>query len=348
MRPYFLTFIYLLFLGSGCREKPVVVKRAFYYWKSAEQYASAREMDAFVGYRAYKLYQKMFEVSRDPTLGAIPVAKTRWSSPPYVPDSLLKFCELVPTIFINNEALSGLTATGIDSLADNINFLTAKYLYRGRSPAWRIEELQIDCDWSERNKDTYFNLLRALKKKWRKKLSCTLRLYPFKYRDRMGIPPVDRVMLMCYNLLNAQANPERNTILEYDGLKAYLGRKSAYPLPFDIALPIYSRMQLFQNERFVKTLHAPDSLMLPVLRQTRPLWFEVTVDTVLDDTYLRRGDAIKYEHVSANELQKITQLLAERLKPTDTTTIALFHLDDNNLNRYSHEALEAAFTAFGR
>lgn len=347
MRPYFLILIWTLLLLSGCSRKPAVIKRAFYYWKSAEGYASDRERLALTEFKAYKLYLKLFEVVRIPQQGAIPVAKTRWSSPPYVPDSLRKRCELVPTVFVHNDALSGLSGDGIDSLADNINFLTNKYLDRDRSRTWRIEELQIDCDWSDKNRDTYFQLLRKLKQKWGRKISCTLRLYPFKYRDRMGVPPVDRVMLMCYNLLNPLKNPERNTIVEYGELESYLGRKSAYPLPFDIALPVYSRMQLFQNGRFVKTLHAPDSAMLPVLRKTRALWYEVTTDTVFDNTYLRRGDAIKYEQASPQELANITTLLREKLAPTDTTTISLFHLDDNNLNRYPHEALEAAFSAFG-
>ncbi|MBK7469002.1 MAG: hypothetical protein IPJ43_20660 [Saprospiraceae bacterium] len=47
-----------------------------------------------------------------------------------------------------------------------------------------------------------------------KEISATLRLYPYKYTDNMGVPPVDKVMLMCYNLLNPLENLKQNSILD--------------------------------------------------------------------------------------------------------------------------------------
>ena len=63
------------------------------------------------------------------------------------------------------------------------------------------QEIQIDCDWTKSTKDKYFYLLKKIKELSKKEISCTLRLYPYKYPEIMGVPPVDKAMLMCYNLI---------------------------------------------------------------------------------------------------------------------------------------------------
>lgn len=129
----------LLWLLPSCRHKPLVVIRAFYYWKSGYSYLGEQERTALADLRAYKLYLKMFEVERNPIIGPIPVAKVQFYGLPQLPDSVRAHCELVPTVFINNEVLTGLSAKGIDSLADNISFLTWKYLgnMQAESGSWR-------------------------------------------------------------------------------------------------------------------------------------------------------------------------------------------------------------------
>lgn len=348
-------FSLLLFAQCEKGRRPAAVVRAFYYWKVADwsgiNYESSQVLSRL---KAGKLYVKMFEVEPSSYMGPIPAAKTMLSSLPYLPDSASYTQEVVPVVFIRDEALAGLSQQGVDSLADNINFLTGKYLDRMQSGGYVVHqrylyrELQLDCDWTEKNKTIYFSLLRALKAKSGKRISCTLRLYPFKYRERMGIPPVDRAMLMCYNLLNPVANVDKNTILSTKELEAYLGRKSNYPLPLDIALPAWSQAQLYRYDHFVQTVHVDDATYASVLKRVKPYWYEVLHDTSIGDAYVRAGDLIKYESVSPAELLKTVELLRAHIALPDTVTVAYFHLDESLLNRYTYETLDSVYRAFGR
>ena len=281
-------------------------------------------------------------------LGPVPSAKTSLSGLPRRPDSAYYRLQLVPVIFVQNSALTGLSPAGIDSLADNINFLTNKYLKRFLQEAYAYEELQLDCDWSERNKAVFFSLIRAVRAKSGKKISCTLRLYPFKYRERMGIPPADRAMLMCYNMLNPVANMDKNTILSTKELEAYLGRKRAYPLPLDIALPAYAQAKLYRYDHFEQTVHIDDIKYASVLKRVKPYWYEVLHDTSMGDAYVRAGDMIKYESVATTDLLKTVELLRSNIDLPDTVTVAYFHLDESLLNRYSYETLDSVYRSFSR
>jgi len=325
--------------------------RAFYYWKVADWYGISYESSQVLAkLHAGKLYVKMFEVEPSIYMGPVPAAKTMLSSLPYRPDSASYRQEIVPVIYIRDEAMTGLSPRGVDSLAGNIIFLTGKYLKRMDVDQVRYlySELQLDCDWTEKNKTVYFSLLKALKRKSGKRISCTLRLYPFKYRERMGIPPVDRAMLMCYNLLNPVGNVDKNTILSNKELQAYLGRKSDYPLPLDVALPAWSQARLYRYDHFEQTVRIDDPASVTALKQVKPYWYEALHDTVIGEAYLRTGDLIKYESVSAPDLLKTVDLLRSHIALPDTVTVAYFHLDESLLNRYTYEALDSVYRSFSR
>ncbi|MEM0544143.1 hypothetical protein WFZ85_16275, partial [Flavobacterium sp. j3] len=92
--------------------------------------------------------------------------------------------------------------------------------------------------------------LKKLKEISKKEISCTLRLYPYKYPDKMGVPPVDKVMIMCYNLINPLENENKNSILDLAELESYLISVPKYHKHIVIAFPIYSWMQVYLNKRF--------------------------------------------------------------------------------------------------
>lgn len=118
-------------------------------------------------------------------------------------------------------------------------------------------EIQIDCDWTLKTKVNYFAFLNALKKISHKTISCTLRLYPFKYPEIMGTPPVDKATLMCYNLTKPLESENKNSILDNNELRSYLKNTEKYPIHLDIALPLFSMM--YQNGRKYKALLIPTS-----------------------------------------------------------------------------------------
>lgn len=325
----------------SCSNKAEHVERAFYYWKSERGYSVDSEGEIALNVGVKKLYVKFFEVEKNDVMGNIPVAKTSYFMPEL--DSL----NLVPTVYIRNEVFKNCTNGSLDTLADNVNFLIDKYSNDYRFSNFKKPvEYQMDCDWTPSTKDNYFYFLKKIKALSGKEISCTLRLYPYKYPDKMGVPPVDKAMLMCYNLINPLEDHSRNSIFDIDEFSAYLNTNDDYPLHLDIALPVYSWVQVYQNNHFTKVLYTNTKAIKSVLKPDKPLWYNVERDTVINNFYLRRGDKVKVEEVTTETLQKAIEQIKKHVALDKNITVSLFHLDEQQLSRYSNEELKDFYTGF--
>lgn len=335
-----LLFSAVIFLS--CSHKAENVERAFYYWKSNEGWQeSENEQELLTELEVQKLYVKFFEVEKNAVMGNVPVAKTSYSM--YDVENL----DLVPTVYLRNEVFKNCTRGSLDTLADNINFLIDKYANRYQfSSLKKPKEYQMDCDWTPTTKGNYFYFLEKIKALSGKKISCTLRLYPYKYPDKMGVPPVDKAMLMCYNLINPLQDHNRNSILDIDEFSAYLDTDDAYPLHLDIALPVYSWLQVYQNNQFTKVLYTDTKAVKSVLSPEKPLWYNVTRDTVINNFYLRKGNKVKVEEISTKTLKQAIKEIKKHIALDRTITVSLFHLDEQQLSAYSHEELQDFYTGF--
>jgi len=336
-------FLFLIIIVSlaSCKQKIQNVERAFYYWKS-DDWLSDKEKQVCDSLKIQKLYVKFFEVDYNEEMGSFPISKTRLGSW-QIRDLDIK--SVVPTVYLRNVVFLKSSKEDLDMLADNVNFLINKY-HTSEFTDETITEFQMDCDWTPKTKDNYFYFLQKLKTISGKQISCTLRLYPYKYPDKMGVPPVDKATLMCYNLLDPLENPRKNSILDLSELKSYLKDARTYPKRLDIALPIYSWAQVYHNERFSGVLYTDTQQFKKKLKQEKPLWYSVTEDTVINNTYLRVGDQIKYEEIDAAKIKEVIALLKKYIDFDKNTTVALFHLDEKQSNNFTNEELSAFYTDF--
>lgn len=341
---HFLCFLISFNVLFSCENHKVEeVDKAFYYWKSNEWNFSEGETKILKENKVRKIYQKYFEVDYSETQGCFPYSKTSLSI--YNSDSLL----IIPVVFIKNEVFTKSTNAELDSLAKNIDYLVNKYNIEKHEQDSVLNEIQIDCDWTLSTKDKYFYFLKSLKKLSNKKLTCTLRLYPYKYPEKMGVPPVDEAMLMCYNLINPHADRSKNSILDTKELEKYLNTKNKYPLHLNIALPTYSWMQVYRNEVFYKVVYVNTQNGKGFLKSFKPLWYTVNKDTVLNESeYLRAGDKVKIEEVKAETINKVIDLLKQNVTFEKQITVALFHLDQEQLSQYSNEEISNFYSAFSK
>jgi hypothetical protein len=284
-------------------------------------------------------------VEYNETNGIIPIAKTKFYN---YDNNLDTAIQIIPTIFIKNEVFIKATTQEIDSLVNNVYFLINKYYYEDFHAKLPLSEIQLDCDWTIKSKENYFYFLKKFKKHSKKLVSCTLRLYPYKYTNTMGVPPVDKVSLMCYNLLNPLVDASKNSILDTDELKLYLNTKKKYPLHVDISLPIFSWLQVYQYDQFKDLIYTDTKTIKNILKPIRPLWYEVTQDTLLENCYLRIGDKIKMEEISKEKISTAIEIIKKNVFLESTTTVTLFHLDDSQLNNYTHEEISSFFSDFSK
>ncbi len=341
MKPTFLLLFAALLLLS-CSQKPEKTERAFYYWKSNSYRIEDTEDSLMKTLKTQKLYVKFFEVQRDEMMGNIPAAKTQvFGYDGFKNDSV----QVIPTVYITNDVFLKSSGAELDTLVSNMKYLLLKH-YKENVSLDPPKEFQMDCDWTPKSRDNYFYFLKQFKKATGITISCTLRLYPYKYPDIMGVPPVDKVTLMCYNLVNPLENDNKNSILDTDELSLYLNKRRDYPLHTDVALPVFSWMQVYQNKRFRGLVYPEGPGIKKILKQVKPLWYEVTRDTVIGDHYIREGDLVKYEEITEKKLQDAIAVIRDNVAFDDTLTVTLFHLDEYQLKNYSHEALDRLYTAF--
>ncbi|MGC4101616.1 hypothetical protein [Ferruginibacter sp.] len=327
------------FFSCKQNKAPRTVDRSFYYWKSVFKLndLEQKQLDAL---QVKTLYIKFFDVGWDPaTHAAIPIAKLQ--STGY---KLAAGIEVIPTVFITNECIQQIDSAQVEGVAAKIVLLTEQLVAANQFAT--IEELQIDCDWTAGTRDKYFLLLSHIKKlKPALKLSATIRLHQVKFIAKTGVPPVDQGLLMCYNMGNLKNIATKNSIIETAELKKYIGNLAAYPLPLDVALPLFSWKVLFRNNIYTGLIQdLPDTVLNNAFTIRKDNRFEILKDTLLQGYDLKKGDLIRNEASDYKEIIAAAAAINDQLKNT-RLKVSLYHLDSVILNKYSLHELEAIYNS---
>jgi hypothetical protein len=330
--------------GCNTQQQRHIITPAFYFWKSQAS-LNAKEK-TILRQSAGKLYVKFFDVAWNaPQQIAIPVAKVQFadstrqllSSPPM---------EIVPTVFITNETMMMLDSSGVINTAGQIAGLIQN-IQSTQLPAATIKEIQIDCDWTATTRDRYFLLLTKLKAHpgfQGKTLSATIRLYQCKYKLKTGVPPVDRGLLMCYNMGNLKNPLTKNSILDPEELEQYTSNLNEYPLELDIALPIFNWKVLFRNNEYAGLIQnlPTENLDKKLLTNRDGNTYRLLKDTVLLGYDLHKDDLIRQEDSNFEDILRSAKILKRKIR-NEKLTVSLFHLDSITLDNYSTHEIQTIF-----
>jgi hypothetical protein len=315
---------------------------AFYYWRTNVQLTQT-DKELLQTQNVEQLYVRFFDVDIN-TITQLPepVAKVVFA------DTSASKYHIVPVVFITNITFKSITSAQCDSLAKNIAHLIRSIIEHNNLI---VSEIQMDCDWSESTRQTYFRFLEALKpylaeNLWQ--LSATIRLHQVKYYHKTGIPPVHRGMLMFYNMGNLSGSSGENSIFNSRDASKYVASIKKYPLPIDVALPVFSwAVQLRQGKAVALINHATRNEFLAYdwLFEVKPLIFEVTEARFHQGRYFKAGDQVRVETVSPQLALEAAQLLSKNVK-NESRRVAIFRLDSLTLQSYENEDFSAIFDCF--
>ncbi|XZF14550.1 hypothetical protein ACTHGU_00285 [Chitinophagaceae bacterium MMS25-I14] len=326
---------------ASCHTEPRQVTRSFYYWKTIYN-PDSFETGTMKKLHCSKLYLRYFDADLNEAGQPQPVSIIR------LPEQMDTTIAYVPVFFITQKLIAALPDSTIPFLANNINRLLTTLTENAHiSP----KEVQCDCDWTGGSRDRYFSLLKALKQQpffKNKILSCTIRLHQVKYLAKSGVPPVDKGMLMCYNMGDLKKSGEHNSILDVPLAKDYLQHLSGYPLPLDIALPLFGWSLLFHENRFAGILRGVEPAMLnndTIFRKTSVHQYACIRDTNWHGYFLKKNDIIRTEETSYDDVLQMAKFAAENIK-NRTINISLYHLDSSTISKYEPQQLEKIYTAF--
>lgn len=309
------------------------MQRSFYYWKTVFT-LSPNEQETLQQLSVHKLYVKFFDVewnteSRKPQ----PAAKSIFQQKPPAGISI------TPVVFITQEPLQRSNTAQLDTLAANIANLLSSIAANNQLSL--SNEVQLDCDWTAGTKEAYFHLLETLKKQLffqHKIVSATIRLHQLKFINQTGVPPVNRGLLMCYNMGNLRYPQAKNSIIDEKELKKYIGNLDHYPLPLDVALPIFDWYILFDGNTYKGLVR--DFTPTEEERNKERILF--TSDTTIKGYVFKKGQWLRHERSDAEVVKNCAAAISKKLQGQELTVI-LYHLDPNNLTKYTLHELESFY-----
>ena len=324
----FLVLCFLVcFLVSCRRHSSKPITPGFYFWQTYLS-LSGSQRDYLAKIRCKKLYVKILDIGLEPGADAITpyaqleVAKT---------EKFSEF-EFVRTVFITNEVFQHINGEKILWLAEKIAAFNEQLNLS--LPAGAGYEFQVDCDWTNSTRAPFFQFLEILRSKLpiNVSISATIRLHQYKFPDQTGVPPVDRGMLMCYNTGNIDDAMASNSIFNLEDARKYIvGAPENYPLPLDLALPVFSWTLVYRNDELWK--------IIPGSHEEIPLGL-LEKGTFLAGHYLRPGDLLRRETISADLLKNAARLAARTDLAADATLV-FFHLDSTTLRDYPVQLIDA-------
>lgn len=324
---------FLLAACTGREDRPV--QPSFYYWRTVFN-PSAEEVATLTEHKVKTLYVKLFDVDwNEDNAAAEPVAKSIFRQAP--PQGIT----ITPVVFITQAPLQKLDSVGINALAVNIGKLLQSIATTDSLPL--SNEVQLDCDWTATTKDKFFHLLQQLRKHLffrAKTVSATIRLHQLKFIAQVGVPPVDKGLLMCYNMGNLRHAETANSIIEEAELKKYINNLGDYPLPLDVALPLFDWWVLFEGKQYkglVREFQPPANNTERIIRFTN--------DTTIGGHAFRAGQWLRHETSDAAVVKACADRIAKKLK-SKSPTVILYRLHQPLLTKYTRHELESFFDSF--
>lgn len=286
---------------------------SYYHW--ANRYTD--DPNLIRTYAPAKLYLKLLDIGyREQALAINP---TTLASPPSVP--------LIPVVFIDNAALKN---APLDTLYAQV--LT-------HIPPKTYSQLQVDCDWTEQTRETYFGFLKRLRADY-PHLSVTLRLHQVKYAQRTGIPPAERAVLMYYNMSDIRDTNTENYILDNKIGKTYLSNFADYPLPLDLALPLYQQMRVIRQGKLVQLINGAEINPAKTVKIDEQ-YYRVTQGHYWQEYYLYPDDELRIDAVDKQVLQQSAELLSPIIHPNEVVFYTL-----NDAARFQPQELTAITKSF--
>ncbi|SIS97902.1 hypothetical protein SAMN05421786_103559 [Chryseobacterium ureilyticum] len=301
-----LKFLWVLFFIVSCNKKENH-PYTFYYWKTnlkLDQDEKKVLDQASVSF----LYTRFFDV--DKASGKFQPVAVITKDKSFQTDK-----QIVPTVFITNQTMLGISQEEISFLAESIHHLVQR-----KTEEYHLKvnnEIQIDCDWTAGTRDDYFKFLKELKRVSGKNITCTLRLHQVKDKKQTGIPPVEKVYLMCYSTSSPLEKSDKNSILDVNTLKSYLSKIEDYPIKnIEVALPIYSWGIITNHlgkHKLINALSKKD-LENPNFKKISDHEVEIMKDGFYFRNYLNKGFKIKVEEITDEQLEDVTNFLEKKIQ----------------------------------
>ncbi|MCC6187134.1 MAG: hypothetical protein IT256_08280 [Chitinophagaceae bacterium] len=340
-----MAFLLVFSACGGEKMKPFV---SFYYWKQNYKLDSL-EKQTLQTNNLQQLYVRYFDVVYDAQQQlAKPVAPVQLAKEDIVNP-------IVPVVFIKNEVFEKLDSAAVYKLATQTLSLLDQI---NTTAGIKCRAVQFDCDWTAKTAPKYFYYLKQMREKLDEHdkgctfasltmLTATIRLHQVKYPEREGVPPVDKGVLMFYNMGKINTS-EVNSIYDQKTSQAYLSSLASYTLRMDVAVPVFAWGIQIRDGQVLTLLNKMDDRDFQNKEEfevLKPQRYRAVASFFKNGFYFKVGDEVKVEQVDE---AAFTQMIAD-LKvyyPNQFQQVIFYDLDASNISRYEKDFFQKTVTAF--
>lgn len=303
-----LTAICLMVLSSctpAATRRVTSSPRAMYYWRTTFEPDSA-ELAFLRQHHIGRLYLRYFDVAINEQHQVVPVGTCTFAA--QQPDGV----EVVPTVFIVENCLWQKTAGLAAKIVKRVLQMSET------NDIGPVKEVQIDCDYTLRSRERFYDLLQQMRTELRKHgiaLSATIRLHQL----RMPPPPVDEGVLMLYNTGDVTRRSDHNPILDMRDVAPYVRYLSDYQLPLTAAYPLFEWKVMFHHDTFRHIAY-----------------------NSVDEQCKLKGDTLIHWQCTADDIVRVKEAVEKERKDLGSR-VTLYHLDHQLLNHFKKEDYEKIF-----
>jgi hypothetical protein len=313
--------------GAGEGDRPEI---SFYHWRTVYDPGpeSAKRLEQLA---VRRLYLRFFEVTVDGEGHPVPQATAVFRQKPAVP--------VVPVIFMENRVFSHHPKT--DELAGKL--LKRVMDMAEQNGVELAPELHLDCDWTRSTRKSFFEFADDLKSRLPKdwELVATLRLDQYRNYQQTGVPPAHRGVLMAYNMGSIKRPGPGNSIIDPMVVARYVTPGHRYPLPLDLALPIFSWVVVFDEYDRYQGLLSPVPAQLASPDSCLPIgggmYVVVTPFPTAGGWPLLEGWRLRLEESPHDDLLEVAKMLRVGVS---SRRLIFYHLDESLILDRSGAELE--------
>jgi hypothetical protein len=328
--------IILALICIACNAPKIKVEPSFYHFKT-NLAPTNFEKTIVLEQKVKTFYIKFFDVVWDSLQNtAIPIAKLLVNDSSYFAN---KAFTIIPTVYITNEVFT--KQTNVKTLASNIHKLIVGTANANKLP---FTEVQIDCDWTAKTMEPYFLFLKEIQTLNDSIFySVTLRLHQVKFKEKMGLPPVKKVMLMCYNMGNLTQYESQNSIIDPKVFAGYTQKLASYSLQMDVALPIFSWYVHFTNQNYNGIIRQlPDSVLQQNFTLITKNKYKAKQTFIWQNIVFKLDDELRHETSDIADITAIANMLKLQL-PNEQRRLSLYHLDSITLSKFTSDEIKSIF-----
>lgn len=303
-----------------------------YFWRTTFN-INDKEKDFIRENNINRLYLRLFDVDNVLQNGystPFPIATLIFPDSATTAQTTSLVQEIVPVCFITQQAIMVMRYNEHNYAEKIVRRMLNMCSYHGFRN--KVNEVQIDCDWTQQTQECFFNLLKEIKSLLAAEgisLSVTIRLHQL----RLTPPPADNGVLMLYNTGSIKNPDTKNSILSFADAYQYLTNSAVkkYGIPIDYALPVFSWGVWFRDNRYMGILHQTDYSNSEYYTMIDNTHYQVRQPHFIEERLLQKGDIIRFEK---SDYKTIMQVKARLPFQNGTPSVILYHLDNNKLQEY--------------